>query len=46
MGPTDRRVSLLVAEPVERYIVSDTTSETPFLGMSVEALDCLRYERL
>jgi len=31
--PTDHRVSLLVAEPVERYIVSDATSETPFLGM-------------
>ncbi len=26
-------VSLLVAEPVERYIVSDATSETPFLGV-------------
>jgi len=46
MGPTDRRVSLLVADPVERYAVPDATSETPFLGVSVEALDCLRYERL
>ena len=31
--PTDRHVSLLVAEPVERNTVSDASSETPFLAV-------------
>ena len=44
--PTDRHVSLLVAEPVERNTVSDASSETRFLACSGEMLDCLEYERL
>jgi len=44
--PTDRHVSLLVAEPVERNTVSDASSETRFLACSGEVLDCLEYERL
>jgi len=45
-GAGRHHVSLLVADPVERYTVPDATSETPFLGVSGEVLDCLKYERL
>lgn len=44
--PHGHCVSLLVVEPLKRSTGSDTSSETPFLGVSMGALDCLRYERL